>query len=200
MALPFERGDGAHGACGAGRGLAFAPVGLPARVVCALALLPGLRVGLRGPGLGGSHRRPARRAAPQDPHERERGEEQGQDERRDERDARPLVVEGLGPDHGQGRPGEQGDGEGDGEGEGDAGSGHWLRPTRAPHPGTGPFVREPSSTLSGSMDECALAERLMSYDTSRPEQIRSASSFVGGWLESRDIDVGDRSSTTDSRS
>lgn len=39
------------------------------------------------------------------------------------------------------------------------------------------------------MDECALAERLMSYDTSRPEQIRAASSFVGGWLESHDIAV-----------
>ena len=39
------------------------------------------------------------------------------------------------------------------------------------------------------MDECALAERLMSYDTSRPEQIRAASGFVGGWLESRDIAV-----------
>ncbi len=33
------------------------------------------------------------------------------------------------------------------------------------------------------MDECALAERLMSYDTSQPEQIRAAASFVGGWLE-----------------
>ncbi|MCW3012521.1 MAG: family metallopeptidase, partial [Solirubrobacterales bacterium] len=39
------------------------------------------------------------------------------------------------------------------------------------------------------MDESALAERLMSYDTSRPEQIRAASSFVGGWLESREIAV-----------
>jgi len=39
------------------------------------------------------------------------------------------------------------------------------------------------------MDECALAERLMSYDTSRPEQIRAAASFVVGWLESREIAV-----------
>ncbi len=38
------------------------------------------------------------------------------------------------------------------------------------------------------MDECALAERLMSYDTSRPEQIHAAASFVVGWLE-RDGDL-----------
>jgi succinyl-diaminopimelate desuccinylase len=38
------------------------------------------------------------------------------------------------------------------------------------------------------MDEVALAERLMRYDTSRPEQIRAAASFVGGWLE-RDGDI-----------
>lgn len=38
------------------------------------------------------------------------------------------------------------------------------------------------------MDECALAERLISYDTSRPEQIHAAASFVHGWLE-RDGDL-----------
>ena len=38
------------------------------------------------------------------------------------------------------------------------------------------------------MDERALAERLMSYDTSRPDQLRAAASFVGGWLE-RDGDI-----------
>jgi succinyl-diaminopimelate desuccinylase len=39
------------------------------------------------------------------------------------------------------------------------------------------------------LDERVLAERLISYDTSRPEEIRSAAGFVKGWLESRDIEV-----------
>jgi succinyl-diaminopimelate desuccinylase len=40
-------------------------------------------------------------------------------------------------------------------------------------------------------DERQLAERLISYDTSRPEGIVTAASFVKGWLEARDIDVVD---------
>jgi succinyl-diaminopimelate desuccinylase len=40
-------------------------------------------------------------------------------------------------------------------------------------------------------DERQLAERLISYDTSRPEGIVTAASFVKGWLEARDIDVRD---------
>ena len=39
------------------------------------------------------------------------------------------------------------------------------------------------------VDERVLAERLIRYDTSRPEEIRSAAGFVRGWLESRDIEV-----------
>jgi succinyl-diaminopimelate desuccinylase len=39
------------------------------------------------------------------------------------------------------------------------------------------------------LDELVLAERLISYDTSRPEQIVAAAGFVKGWLESRDIEV-----------
>jgi succinyl-diaminopimelate desuccinylase len=39
------------------------------------------------------------------------------------------------------------------------------------------------------MDERALTERLIRYDTSNDEGIRKASGFVKGWLESRDIDV-----------
>jgi succinyl-diaminopimelate desuccinylase len=39
------------------------------------------------------------------------------------------------------------------------------------------------------IDELNLAERLISYDTSRPEQIVAAAGFVKGWLESRDIEV-----------
>src|SRR5947209_5194548 len=39
------------------------------------------------------------------------------------------------------------------------------------------------------LDELVLAERLISYDTSRPEAIVAAAGFVKGWLESRDIEV-----------
>src|ERR1700724_199296 len=39
------------------------------------------------------------------------------------------------------------------------------------------------------VDERLLAERLISYDTSRPEGIVAAAGFVKGWLESRDIEV-----------
>jgi len=39
------------------------------------------------------------------------------------------------------------------------------------------------------IDELNLAERLVSYDTSRPEEIVAAAGFVKGWLESRDIEV-----------
>jgi succinyl-diaminopimelate desuccinylase len=39
------------------------------------------------------------------------------------------------------------------------------------------------------IDERVLAERLISYDTSRPEELVAAAGFVKGWLESRDIEV-----------
>jgi succinyl-diaminopimelate desuccinylase len=39
------------------------------------------------------------------------------------------------------------------------------------------------------VDERALAERLISYDTSRPEELAAAAAFVKGWLEARDIEV-----------
>jgi succinyl-diaminopimelate desuccinylase len=39
------------------------------------------------------------------------------------------------------------------------------------------------------VDERVLAERLVRYDTSRPEELRAAAGFVRGWLESRDIEV-----------
>jgi succinyl-diaminopimelate desuccinylase len=41
------------------------------------------------------------------------------------------------------------------------------------------------------LDERGLAERLISYDTSRPEELVVAAGFVKGWLESRDIEVRD---------
>src|SRR5207302_6483859 len=48
----------------------------------------------------------------------------------------------------------------------------------------------PRLVLSARMvDERVLTERLISYDTSRPEEIREAAGFVKGWLESRDIAV-----------
>lgn len=42
------------------------------------------------------------------------------------------------------------------------------------------------------VDEKTLAERLISYDTSRPEGLGAAAAFVKGWLESRGIDVVER--------
>ncbi len=42
------------------------------------------------------------------------------------------------------------------------------------------------------MDERVLAERLITYDTSTPDGLRSAAGFVKGWLEARDIPVIDR--------
>lgn len=39
------------------------------------------------------------------------------------------------------------------------------------------------------VDERVLAERLIRYDTSRPEELQAAAGFVRGWLESRDIEV-----------
>jgi succinyl-diaminopimelate desuccinylase len=41
------------------------------------------------------------------------------------------------------------------------------------------------------LDERVLAERLISYDTSRSEELIAAAGFVKGWLESRDIEVRD---------
>jgi succinyl-diaminopimelate desuccinylase len=39
------------------------------------------------------------------------------------------------------------------------------------------------------MDERALCERLITYDTSTPEGVRSAAGFVKGWLDARDVEV-----------
>jgi succinyl-diaminopimelate desuccinylase len=39
------------------------------------------------------------------------------------------------------------------------------------------------------VDERVLAERLITYDTSRPAELLSAAGFIKGWLESRDIAV-----------
>jgi succinyl-diaminopimelate desuccinylase len=39
------------------------------------------------------------------------------------------------------------------------------------------------------VDECVLAERLIGYETSRPEALVVAAGFVKGWLESRSIEV-----------
>jgi succinyl-diaminopimelate desuccinylase len=39
------------------------------------------------------------------------------------------------------------------------------------------------------LDERVLAEKLISYDTSRPEDLAAAAGFVKGWLESREIEV-----------
>src|ERR671916_63730 len=41
------------------------------------------------------------------------------------------------------------------------------------------------------MDERALAERLITYDTSNVDGLRSAAGFIKGWLEAREIEVVD---------
>jgi succinyl-diaminopimelate desuccinylase len=41
------------------------------------------------------------------------------------------------------------------------------------------------------VDERALAERLITYDTSMPDGIRACAGFIKGWLEAREIDVHD---------
>ena len=40
-----------------------------------------------------------------------------------------------------------------------------------------------------AMDECVLAERLITYDTAGGEGLRAAAGFVKGWLESRELIV-----------
>jgi len=40
-----------------------------------------------------------------------------------------------------------------------------------------------------AMDECVLAERLITYDTAGGEGLRAAAGFVKGWLESRELTV-----------
>ena len=42
------------------------------------------------------------------------------------------------------------------------------------------------------MDERVLAERLITYDTSKPEALRAGAAFIKGWLEARDIEARDR--------
>jgi succinyl-diaminopimelate desuccinylase len=47
------------------------------------------------------------------------------------------------------------------------------------------------AVILGTVQEQALAERLITYDTSTLDGIKAAAGFVKGWLESRDIDVKD---------
>src|ERR1700729_3334649 len=42
------------------------------------------------------------------------------------------------------------------------------------------------------VDELPLAERLIGYESSRPDVLVAAAGFVKGWLESRDIEVAER--------
>jgi succinyl-diaminopimelate desuccinylase len=46
-----------------------------------------------------------------------------------------------------------------------------------------------ASILRPGMDERALTERLITYDTSTLEGMQSAAEFVSGWLEARDVGV-----------
>ncbi len=49
--------------------------------------------------------------------------------------------------------------------------------------------RAPAAILSPGMDERALTERLITYDTSTLEGMQAAAGFVKGWLEARDVEV-----------
>jgi succinyl-diaminopimelate desuccinylase len=51
------------------------------------------------------------------------------------------------------------------------------------------LVAAVAGTAPEAMDERALTERLIRYDTSADEGIRQAAGFVKGWLEARDIEV-----------
>ena len=46
--------------------------------------------------------------------------------------------------------------------------------------------------LGRRMDERALTERLITYDTSNVDGLRAAAGFIKGWLEAREIEVVDR--------
>jgi succinyl-diaminopimelate desuccinylase len=50
-------------------------------------------------------------------------------------------------------------------------------------------VRPTPLVILRPVQEHALAERLITYDTSTLEGIQSAAGFIKGWLESRDVDV-----------
>ena len=49
----------------------------------------------------------------------------------------------------------------------------------------------PHTARFGAMDERALTERLITYDTSNVDGLRAAAGFIKGWLEAREIDVVD---------
>ena len=50
-------------------------------------------------------------------------------------------------------------------------------------------ARGAATILTRGMDERALAERLITYDTSTLDGMKSAAGFVKGWLEARDVEV-----------
>ena len=71
----------------------------------------------------------------------------------------------------------------------------WLRrrdwpihPDPAPDAETPPESRGIQAKLC-DVDERALTERLITYDTSSPEGMQAAAAFVYGWLEARDVEV-----------
>ena len=51
-----------------------------------------------------------------------------------------------------------------------------------------PVPAHPADILT-RVDEHALTERLITYDTSTLEGMQSAAGFVKGWLEARDVEV-----------
>ena len=51
----------------------------------------------------------------------------------------------------------------------------------------GPKEAPADSRILSSMDERILAERLVAYDTSRPDELRAAAGFVHAWLDAREV-------------
>ena len=66
---------------------------------------------------------------------------------------------------------------------------------RSPSQATSAAGRPAPLSCPLPMDERALAERLITYDTSTPDGLRAPPAFVKGWLESRDIDVTEHDTT-----
>ena len=70
-------------------------------------------------------------------------------------------------------------------------AGRISRPLRYGYPYHGSIGDRRSRRLPCSVDERALTERLITYDTSQPDGIRACAGFIKGWLEAREIDVHD---------
>ena len=65
----------------------------------------------------------------------------------------------------------------------------WQEPAPRTEGGLPRSSRLDRCTYDWHVDELALAKRLIAFDTSNAEGLRRAAEFVGGWLESNDIEA-----------